>query len=181
MIESPPAAADPPPLLPRVALGDEIAVKECLRRYGRLVYSLAQRHCPHEADDATQDIFVDLWRSAASYDSEVAREVTFVAMIARRRLIDRARAAKRALTAIDSPMPVRPETIEHWVDARIAARTLATLKTDERHAILLSACHGLSHDEIATELALPLGTVKSHISRGIARVRKALGSKGGPE
>lgn len=180
MIEPPRAAADPSPLLPRVALGDEIAVRECLRRYGGLVYSLARRYCPAEADDATQEIFVELWRSAASFDPALAREVTFVALIARRRLIDRARATRRPPELPPVP-PLRPEAIEQWVDARVAAEALGTLKPDERAAIVLNACHGMSHDEIATELALPLGTVKSHIARGIARVRKALGSEGGPE
>src|SRR5262252_1163156 len=87
----------PDSLLARVGAGDASAVRECLQRFGGLVWSLARRFSssPSDAEDAVQEIFVDLWRSAKKYDPRAASEATFVAMIARRRLIDRLRSRQR--------------------------------------------------------------------------------------
>ena len=78
------------PVLPRIAAGDNTAVDECLQRYGGLVWSLARRRCADVqlAEDAVQNIFLHLWKVAATFDESIANETTFVAMVARRRLID---------------------------------------------------------------------------------------------
>ena len=83
----------PSTILQSVADGNAAAVDECLGKYGGLVWSLARRLCPrHEdAEDAVQEIFVEIWRNAAKFDPEIASEATYVTMIARRRLIDRYR------------------------------------------------------------------------------------------
>lgn len=167
---------EPPLLLPRIAAGDEGAVRECLLRYARLVYSLARRFLPAaDVDDACQEVFLSLWQSAHAYDPDRSSEVTFVAMIARRRLIDRARSAGgRPLPVVERETNVSADAIEHHVDAKNAVAALAECSDEQRRVILLSACHGLSHDQIATELGMPLGTVKSHYTRGIERVRRTL-------
>src|SRR5215813_10857739 len=82
-------------LLARVAGGDPGAVRDCLARYGGLVWSIARRFEGGDAEDAVQEIFLDLWRSAARFDPQIASEPAFVAMIARRRLIDRRRTRQR--------------------------------------------------------------------------------------
>jgi RNA polymerase sigma factor (sigma-70 family) len=84
-------------LLPRVAAGDELAVRECVDRYGPLIWALARRWSPdpRDAEDAVQEVFVDLWRSAGRYDATRATEAGWVAMVTRRRLIDRTRTATR--------------------------------------------------------------------------------------
>lgn len=165
------------PLLPRIALGDELAVREFLRRYGGLVLALSQRMLGSKADaeDACQEIFVELWRVASTFDPARAREVTFVAMIARRRLVDRYRATRNA-NAHDpsSELIMQPERIEAHADARVAMAALGELDESHQRSIVLSACYGLSHGEIADELRLPLGTVKSAIRRGLERLAQAL-------
>ena len=85
-------------LLPRVARGEETAVRECLSRYGDLIWSLARRLLPTSADaeDAVQDIFVEIWKNAERFNEQVASEKTFVVMLARRRLIDRRRKLGRS-------------------------------------------------------------------------------------
>ena len=169
----------PAPVLPRVALGDESAVRECLSRYGGLVHSIVCRQLrdAHDIEDACQDIFVALWRSAPSFDARRAGESTFVALVARRRLVDRRRAiATRPLPeAQPEPEPVRSQ-VEAYVDARNAAAALDDCNDEQRRVIFLAAVQGMTHDEIATHLSMPLGTVKSHYARGIERVKRALRS-----
>src|SRR3954470_11204914 len=87
-----------PPLLGRVAAGDQQAVRECLARYGGLVWSIARRFEGNDAEDAVQEIFLDLWRSAPRFDPQLSSEPAFVAMLARRRLIDRRRMRQRRPT-----------------------------------------------------------------------------------
>lgn len=166
-------------LLPRVAAGDPAAVRECLARFGGLVWSIARRLDPAEAEDAVQEIFLDLWRSAGRYDPLVASETAFVAMIARRRLIDRRRSrARRPTTEGIDEVPSIPDAQAQAPDACAeasqAARALGRLRPEQREVLVLATCHGLSHGEIATRTGMPLGTVKAHARRGLLSIRAAL-------
>ena len=80
-------------ILQRIASGDSLAVQECLDTYGGLIWSLARRMLPdvNEAEDAVQEIFIEIWKTAERFDESKSSETTYVAMIARRRLIDRLR------------------------------------------------------------------------------------------
>ena len=82
-----------PSVLQRIASGDPAAVGECIDQYGPLVWSLARRlsRTASDAEDATQEIFLDIWRSAGRFDASQGSDKVFIAMIARRRLIDRLR------------------------------------------------------------------------------------------
>jgi RNA polymerase sigma factor (sigma-70 family) len=172
------------PLLPRVASGDATAVRECLARYGGLVWALARRFSasPMDAEDAVQEIFLDLWRSAGRFQAEMGTEVTFIATIARRRLIDRRRRLRRAPpTEIlndaipnESAMPA-----DLGAEAALAARALERLRPEQRQVIVLTTCHGLSHEEVAAYTGMPLGTVKAHSRRGLLVVREALANPSG--
>lgn len=174
-------------VLQRVAQGDSDAVKACLDEYGNLVWSMALRNCPDrsEAEDAVQEIFIDLWKSAGRFDASRASETTFVGMIARRRLIDRrrSRARRPIVEDLDERLEKRgeepvagdgPDSVEATADASLAARALAQLDPKERHVVLMSAYHGYSHGQIADETGIPLGTVKTYIRRGLSRVRALL-------
>src|SRR5687768_16447720 len=88
-------------ILNRIANGDATAVQDCLKTYGGLVWSLARRMLRHpdDAEDVVQEIFIDVWKNAARFDPSRSSETTFIAMIARHRIIDRIRYAARRISA----------------------------------------------------------------------------------
>lgn len=169
-------------LLPRVALGDPAAIRSCIDRFGGLVWSLARRmtYNDAEAEDAVQEIFIEIWQSAYRYDVNVASETAFIAMIARRRLIDRRRKADRRPDEQMLPdgvfsepprVETTPETVE---EAGLASRAMEKLSPEQQRVLRLSIFHGLSHEKIARSTGLPLGTVKTHARRGLIRIRELL-------
>lgn len=170
-------------ILKRIASGDKSAVQDCLDNYGGLVWSLARRLSPNadEAEDAVQEIFIDIWKNAARFDETQASETTFVAMIARRRLIDRLRKTNRQPN-IDSledvlaePAGGKNNDLQLGVEAREAAQAMKNLRPEQRQILHLSIVQGFSHQEIADVLKMPLGTVKTHARRGLIQVREFLG------
>ena len=111
----------------------------------------------------------------------MASEPVFVATIARRRLIDRMRARKRRPST--EPLSERPEELpdpsgtrdgEVCAEASLAARAIATLRPEQRQILLMAIQQGLSHEEIASAMSMPLGTVKTLARRGLAHVRALL-------
>lgn len=170
------------PLLPKIARGDPSAFNAVVDRYGGLVWSLARRRCAGtaEAEDAVQEIFLELWRNADRFDVRRGREVTFVAMIARRRLIDRLRKAEReriggeTLAQASGGNAGGSAAVEAGADTSRVLDAISTLPSDQSEVLALSLARGLSHREIAETTALPIGTVKSHLRRGLERVRQTL-------
>jgi RNA polymerase sigma-70 factor (ECF subfamily) len=179
MYSSAQPATPAPTLLQRVGMGDATAVRECVAQFGGLVWSIARRFEASDAEDAVQEIFLDLWKSAARFDPQIASEAAFVAMIARRRLIDRRRTRRRRPTTehIDEVPSIPDQEArppETSFEANKAARALADLRPEQRQVLVLSTCHGLSHGEIAAQTGMPLGTVKAHARRGLLSIRAAL-------
>ncbi len=170
-----------PSMLQRIASGDSTAVRECIEQYGALVWSLARRlsRSPSDAEDATQEIFLDVWRSAARFDASQGSDKVFIATIARRRLIDRLRKSSAEppmdpVEALDSVEWASPGNSETAVDADQAARALRELRPEQRQVLELGLLHGLSQSEIATRLKMPIGTVKSFMRRGLIKVREQM-------
>lgn len=176
------------PLLVRIARGDQSAVSAFMDRYSGLVWSLARRLAASDpdAEDAVHEIFIDLWKSAARFDPNLASEVTFVAMVARRRLIDRRRRLGRRprmeavrdddVSSAGMPTLADGTRTEVSEEARIAAAELKNLNPEQQRVLTLSIFHGLSHEKIASALKLPLGTVKTHARRGLIKLRESLES-----
>lgn len=174
-------------LLARASSGDRSAVKESLACFGPIVWGLARRLSPTRADaeDAVQDVFLDLWTHGHRYDSARASPEAFVAVIARRRLIDRARTARRrpATDSLDTPTrdgapPVEDAGhdggLETAAEAALAARALDELRPEQREVLRLTVAEGLTHEEVAGRTGMPLGTVKAHARRGLMRIRRRL-------
>lgn len=170
-------------ILQRIAAGDKPAVEECLKKYGGLVWSLARRMLRNsdDAEDAVQDIFLDIWRNAGKFDESQASETTFIAMIARRRLIDRIRFSSRRITAdalddvMAEPVDRADKKLQTSLEANDAVKALNALRPEQRQVLQLSIVQGLSHQEIADRTGMPLGTVKTHARRGILQAREFLG------
>jgi RNA polymerase sigma-70 factor, ECF subfamily len=174
-------------ILQRITEGDKTAVDDCMKSYGGLVWSLARRMLQNsdEAEDAVQEIFIDIWKNAERFDQNQASEVTFVAMIARRRLIDRVRKNQRQISAdsiediLVEPSNNYHQNMQIGVEARQAAEAMITLRPEQRQVLQLSIYQGLSHQEISDATGMPIGTVKTHARRGLLQVRENLGFKGG--
>ena len=170
-------------ILQKIAAGDQSAVQDCLKSYGGLVWSLARRMLRNQddAEDAVQEIFLDVWKNAARFDPAQASETTFVAMIARRRLIDKIRHTQRRISAdsiedvLAEPSVRDDKVMQTNIEAREAAKALDQLRPEQQQVLQLSIVHGLSHQEIADSIGMPLGTVKTHARRGIIQVREILG------
>ncbi len=171
-------------LLSRVAAGDPTAVAEVVSGFGALVWALARRLSPTPADaeDAVQEIFLDVWKSAARFDPAQGSETVFVAMIARRRLIDRIRRHRQqpprvGIEAIDeSGAAVSGSRGEIAVEAERAAHAMGRLAADQQRVIALAVMDGLTHSEIAAATGMPLGTVKTQMRRGLMQLRTLLGT-----
>lgn len=138
-----------------------------------------------DAEDAVQEIFIELWTHAERYDPARSSEAAFVTMVARRRLIDRRRRLGRrpsedSLTVEDGELELpAPDDVEASAEASLARRAIAQLDPKERRVVTLSVIYGMSHGEIAKRTQLPLGTVKTYARRGLQRVRETLSGPAG--
>ncbi|MCA9300485.1 MAG: sigma-70 family RNA polymerase sigma factor [Phycisphaerales bacterium] len=177
-------------LMRGVASDDQASIEALYDRFGSLVYRMAYQSMPTRADaeDAVQEIFVRLWRTAGRYDPKRAALVTWVMLISRRHLVDRLRRARAR---------VRPAALEDGMSASAASdgmgaasgiAGLAGMERDERFAALMERVQALPElqrtvviraylggqtlRQIGEELNTPLGTVKSALSRALVRLRE---------
>lgn len=170
-------------LLERIAAGDPDAVQDCIDCYGALVWSLARRHLRQHADaeDAVQEVFIEIWRNAGRFDPSRSSEATFITMISRRRLIDRQRKLSRTSvtqTIVEEPAvgsAANEEDVDVREEAERARMFMSRLRADERRVLELGLLEGLTQAEIAKVADMPLGTVKTHARRGLMRLREMLG------
>ncbi len=173
-------------ILHSIAAGDRSAVQDCIDKYGRLVWSIARKMLRDDADaeDAVQEIFIDIWKNAGRFDESMSSETTFIAMIARRRLIDRIRRSTRRISpdSLDDvllePFTRSDQEMQVSIEAKEAAEAVRTLRPEQQQVLRLSIIQGMSHQEISAATGMPIGTVKTHARRGLIQVRQALGLAG---
>lgn len=163
----------------RFASGDESALEETYQRWSSLVYTIAVRATSDRclADDLTQQVFVRAWRSRAHFDPDVRPLPAWLVGITRHVLADHAhqRARERRLT--DRLVEVHrrePPERDSVVDAIVLSVGLAQMQQPRRSILELAFYSGLTHAQIAQRLRLPLGTVKSHVRRGLLQLRHAI-------
>jgi RNA polymerase sigma-70 factor (ECF subfamily) len=162
-------------LVARLAGGDETALQTLYRRYGRPIYGVGLRYLddPDLAQDLVQDVFLKLWRRAETYDTEKGSFSAWIFTIARRSAIDlqRRRARRSAIPLEDAPEPsVHDETWQQLAEDWHVAEALLAMDPLLREPLLLAYYRGLTQREIADHLGVPLGTVKSRMSRGLQRL-----------
>ena len=166
--------------LTRIASGDPSAVADCMKQFSGLVWSLVRSKLGSSADaeDLTQDIFIEVWKSAERFNPEAGSEAVLIATIARRRIIDRLRAFGRKPDTEEFDETLMPGTDSDVDDAQLDARrakaALSELQEDHQALILMGVVEGMSHSEIATATGKPLGTVKTQMRRGLAKIRARL-------
>jgi RNA polymerase sigma-70 factor (ECF subfamily) len=171
------------PVLTRIARGEDFAVEEFMSSYGNLVWALAKRftNSSEDAEDAVQEIFLEIWQNAGRYDCAKAAESTFITMIARRRLIDRLRKTYRQpqTQSMENSFEIQmfgggDKQMQTKVEAKQAVKAMKQLRPEQRSLILMTVFDGLSHGEIAQLTGMPLGTVKTNIRRGFNRMREIM-------
>jgi len=163
--------------------GDSDAVRAVYRSYGRLVYAVAYKVLGDRglAEEATQQAFLKAWRAAGSFDED--RELgPWLAAIARRVAIDvYRREAIRSADPLETVSPgdpalaSAPESAEAVYDIWEVRRAVAELPEDEQEVVRLQHFEGLTHEQIAQQLNLPVGTVKSRSFRAHKRLAAELG------
>ena len=177
---------DRPSVLHRVAAGEAGAAEECLDRWGRLIRSMARRSFadPGRADDATQEVFIHLWRKADRYEPDRGSEDAFVGSLARRRLIDLARQSDRD-RAVSCEVPAEAveaaDPLEAEDERASLRRCWARLTDDQRSVLGLSVFGGLSYAGVAEKLGQPIGTVKTRARAGLKRLREAYAREQTPD
>jgi len=170
-------------LMQRVARGQEQAIADLYDRFGSLVYRMAYQTMPTRADaeDAVQEIFVRLWRTADRYDPKRAALVTWVMLLSRRHLVDRLRRSQARLRATpmgdaagqtgqESPPELAPfERDERYRDVLELVKTLPEL---QQRVVVRAYLGGQTLRQIGEELDTPIGTIKSALSRALVRLRE---------
>jgi len=183
MDDDPQNYADESCSLQRIASGDTTAVEACLEQFGGLVWTLASRWLKNTADaeDATQEIFIELWKSAERFDPSKASETTFITMIARRKLIDRTRRSSvspetmsLSLETVEIPDALDSSNHEIADEASKAIRCMKKLNQEQQKVVRLAVQEGASQSQIAKMLSMPLGTVKSFARRALIQLRDCM-------
>jgi RNA polymerase sigma factor (sigma-70 family) len=177
--------ADGPPqeLLGTVfADGDPEVLRATYEAWGGLVLAYCRRSLAdqHDAEEVTQQVFLEAWRGRATYDSSKGALPTWLMGIARNRVIDFRRQQHRRPTPVEAPADTsssaEPE-LERVADRLLVADALRDLPEQRREVLRLAFFDDLTHTDIALRLELPLGTVKSHMRRGLASLRNRLGEE----
>ena len=166
-------------LIARIATGDRPAFDELYRRYARAVLGLALRRLGDRgrAEDATQDAFVAIWRSARTYDPTRGKGAPWLYAVARNAITDGLRRTPEAVAELQDGPGSEPDPADQaetsWTAWRVH-RALEVLPEHERPVIELAYWRGLSQSEIAAHLELPLGTVKTRTRSALARLADEL-------
>jgi RNA polymerase sigma-70 factor (ECF subfamily) len=172
-------------LIALVARGDDTALAELYDRVGRVAYGIAFRILRDErlAEDAVQEGFLAVWRSAATFRAERAKASTWVVTLVHRRAVDIVRREERRraeplepVGGQDTPDPAGSAEDEAWLgfERERVLGALAALPDAQRESLELAYYGGYSQSELAEMLGVPIGTIKSRMFAGLARLRELL-------
>ena len=186
----PQSDAEDAALVREVASGDERAFAALYDRYSSILFGLLIRilHSRAEAEDVLQEVFLQVWQQARSFDASRGRAFTWLVTLARSRAIDRLRSLdSRERAARRSAAEATPPANggEEWADdaaaraerAAVVRSALALLPEEQRQVLLLAYLDGMSQSEIAAAKGQPLGTVKTRTRAGLKKLSELLRSK----
>ena len=167
-------------ILARIAAGEDGSFELLIEKYGNLVWSIGKKFLYRQSDveDAVQEVFIAIWKSADKFDSSKAKEITFVSMIARRRFIDHLRkiSKHKNLESIDEDNSThqlyKESMLNESTDLQLIKNAIKSLDIDDQELLNLSIYQGYSHSEISKLLNLPLGTVKTKIRRNLIKLKE---------
>ena len=174
-------------LLARTALGDRKAFEALYGATSAQLFAVSLRivRTPGLAEEALQDAFVNIWNRAGDYAREKSSPLTWMSAVVRNRSLDIVRRTREvpdvddelaAVLVDESAAPAREAQAR--AEAHSLHQCLQELDPEQRQTIALAFFHGLTHSELAAHLRKPLGTVKTHVRRGLARLRECL-ARGG--
>ena len=175
-------------LLKRSGRGDQGAFAELYDATARRVHGLVLRvvRDPAQADEVTQEVFLQVWRTAARFDEQQGSALAWLMTLAHRRAVDRVRSTEAA-SRQDTTFHQRGHQVAHdataeaaeaSMEARRVRSALGELTEVQRQALELAYFGGYTHTEVASMLDLPVGTAKTRIRDGLIRLRDAMGVGG---
>jgi RNA polymerase sigma-70 factor (ECF subfamily) len=177
-------------LLAGVAAGDRQSLSHLYDHFSGLLNSIAYNllHEAAEAEDVLQDVFVKIWHRSHLYSESKGNAVSWLIVITRNTTINRLRSRKRNLAAMERvaqepglfESTETPNAYDHSVsveNAHSVRHALLLLPGEQREVLHLAFSQGLTHEEIAHHLHMPLGSVKSRIRRGLARMRDLISKR----
>ncbi|MFO0634447.1 MAG: sigma-70 family RNA polymerase sigma factor [Nannocystaceae bacterium] len=178
----PPSDVDDVALMREAARGELTAISAIYDRFAGLLMTMAEKILTDRAmaEDLVHDVFLEVWRHAASYDPTRGSVRAWLLVRLRSRALDRLRSAKtRREVATDDGEPGHAPAEEREdpvlePDRKAVRRALAELPVEQREVIELAYFHGLSSSEIAARMGSPLGTVKSRTAAGLAKLRSVM-------
>lgn len=185
-VNTPLTTTDDVLLLQRIARRDRQAFSQLYDRYSGLLYSTIFRmlNNSEEASDVLQDVFIQIWDRAETYNPALGRPFSWALTMARNKAIDRLRSLRRRYSFIEevthemeeeaSRFSTGPDEVFSQEQAAQIRSAVATLPLEQRQAIEMAFLGGLTQHEIASTLNQPLGTIKARIRRGMLRLRDAL-------
>ena len=178
-------APGPDELLRQVARGDEQAFRALYDLLAPRVFGLARRvvRDPAQAEEVAQEALVEVWRTAARFDSAKGSATSWVLTITHRRAVDRVRAAQAgadrerrvAAASVDTPYDDVVEAVTSSLELQQVRRCLEGLTELQREAITLAYYDGFTYREVAEKLDAALPTIKSRMRDGLIRMRDCLG------
>lgn len=182
---SEPAQASPDDLLARVASGDQAAFADLYDVLSGRVLGLVTRLLRDRAqsEEVTQEVFLEVWQQATRFDRTRGTASSWVLTMAHRRAVDRVRASqashdrdtKIGIRDLEAGFDQVSESVEIRIEHERVGRALAKLTEFQRQAVQLAYYGGFSHSEMAEQLGVPIGTVKTRLRDGMIRLRDEMG------
>ncbi|MDR6906826.1 RNA polymerase sigma-70 factor (ECF subfamily) [Agromyces sp. 3263] len=172
-------------LLASVGRGDRVAFSALYDATAPRLFGLIRRLVvdPAQAEEVTQDVYLEIWQSAARFDAHKGNALSWMFTMAHRRAVDRIRSAQASrdrdlrigVRDLDVPVDTVAEAAETSVEHERVQGALGELSDLQRECVRLAYYGGLTQSEIAERLQVPLGTVKTRLRDGMIRLRTALG------